>query len=62
VNATAQVKMTESDIVVRYQKRAHGPLCNRVMLSKLGFLGGLNGYPLLIAAGFDMREMVIVSC
>jgi len=32
------------------------------MLSKLGFLGGLNGYPLLIAAGFDMREMVIVSC
>ena len=26
VNATAQVKMTESDIVVRYQKRAHNPL------------------------------------
>ena len=26
VNATAQVKMTKSDIVVRYQKRAHNPL------------------------------------
>ncbi len=26
VNATAQVKVTESDIVVRYQKRAHNPL------------------------------------
>ena len=26
VNATAQVKMTESEIVVRYQKRAHNPL------------------------------------
>jgi hypothetical protein len=26
VNATAQVKMTESEIVVRYQRRAHNPL------------------------------------
>ena len=26
VDATAQVKLTESDIVVRYQKRAHNPL------------------------------------
>jgi hypothetical protein len=26
VNATAQVTLTESDILVRYQKRAHNPL------------------------------------
>jgi hypothetical protein len=26
VNATAQVTLTDSDIVVRYQKRAHNPL------------------------------------
>src|SRR5271166_1204784 len=40
VDATAKVKITESEVVVRYQKRAHNPL--------------------LVAAGFDRTETVIL--
>ena len=51
VNATAQVKMTESEIVVRYQKRAHNPL-----LIAAGFDTTETVIPWLSASGCDSHS------